>query len=324
MASFDASDIVSYLGSCKDYFAIVGAVCCGLIVFKVGKKIFSIGLRAIRRSFPVDLPKHGRWAVVTGCTDGIGRCYALQLAEKGMDVVLISRNPQKLSNVQREIEKNSKSQVKVIVADFKKTDIYEKIKQQLEGLDIGILVNNVGMLNARSPDYHCDAEDFEQFNKDIINVNILSCVMMTGIALPGMLERQRGVIINIGSGAGVRPLPFFSIYSATKAFVDFFTRALNMEYSAKGVSCQLLRPNMVESNMSRDMSVAAGLTKGMIFPDADTFVKKAVQTIGRECVSGAHWPHELQQFITTMVPESMLTGVMLQQRNKMVEHMKKK
>ncbi|XP_076472174.1 very-long-chain 3-oxoacyl-CoA reductase-like [Babylonia areolata] len=261
--------------------------------------------------------------MVTGCTEGIGKSYAFQLAEKGMDIVLVSRNPQKLSAVAEKIVKQFQVSVKVIVADFKKTDIYDSIKQQLTGLDIGVLVNNVGMLNRRTPGYFCEADDFDQFNRDIVNVNVLSCVMMTGIVLPDMLKRKRGVIINISSGSGLRPMPFFSIYSATKAFICFFSEALNQEYSSQGVSIQVVTPMLVQSNMSVNISVVAGMTGELMFPTSDHFVQKALRTIGREPTTSAHWPHELQQyFLDLMVSDSSLRQMFLQKRNQLAEHLK--
>ncbi|KAL8601931.1 hypothetical protein ACOMHN_008423 [Nucella lapillus] len=206
-----------YLAVCGQ-FRLFNRVSACYVSLAVGTRIIRLLSKFIGRRFPVDVKKYGRWAVVTGCTEGIGKSYALQLAEKGIDMVLVSRNPQKLSAVAEHIVQQYQVSVKVITADFRNTDVYDGIKKQLSGLDIGILVNNVGIINLLTPGYFCDADDFEQFHRDIVNVNVLSYLMMTGIVLPEMLERKRGAIINISSIAGLRPMPFSSVYSATKSY----------------------------------------------------------------------------------------------------------
>lgn len=105
----------------------------------IGTFLFGIGGVNLR-SFK------GRWAVVTGCTDGIGKAYAEQMAKNGINVVLISRTLEKLNEQAKEIADKYKVETKVIAADFTEANsIYPNIKTQLADLDIGILVNNVGM-----------------------------------------------------------------------------------------------------------------------------------------------------------------------------------
>lgn len=323
MEYFDADVLTDYFGSYGKYFTVVGATCIGYAALKIGWKALCLTVRAVKRSFAVDVLKYGRWAVITGCTDGIGKCYAMQMAEKGMDVVLISRNPEKLAETAKEIGKHTKVHVKVIAADFKKTDIYDHIKKELEGLDIGILVNNVGMGHPNYPCHFCEPADFEQFNMDVVNVNIMSCVMMTSIVLPEMLERKRGYIINVASGVCIRPLPYFTTYSSTKGFVRFFTEALNMECNSQGVTVQLMIPNMVDTKMAKGYAEASNIKPGLLCPAPDVFVKKAIQTIGRETVTAPHWPHEFQQYLMPFLPEFVVRNVLAGERNKMVSFLKK-
>jgi len=94
----------------------------------------------------LDLTTFGKWAVVTGATDGIGKAYAIGLAEKGIDVVLISRTEAKLEEVKKEIEdKGYGVKVKYIVCDYSKFDEKAKanVKKGLKGVQVGILINNV-------------------------------------------------------------------------------------------------------------------------------------------------------------------------------------
>ncbi|KAL8601932.1 hypothetical protein ACOMHN_008424 [Nucella lapillus] len=316
--------MASYFGSYTDCLSILGALGVCYVGFTVGSLLLRVAWRTIGRKFlPVDVKQYGRWAVVTGCTDGIGKCYALELAEKGMDIVLISRNPQKLSAVEEDIVSQYLVSVKVITADFKETDIYDKIKKQLSGLDIGILVNNVGMAIRENPCYFCEADDFEQSNRDLVNVNVLSSVMMTSIVLPGMLERKRGAIVSLGSTAGMRPMPFLSTYSATKGFVRFFSEALNQEYSSHGIIFQVLQPGMVVSNLAGPIAKAVDLPQGsLMYPMTQVYVRAALSTLGRESCSVAYWPHELQFWIVDKLPNSLFTRLLALNRNKMAKMLK--
>uniref|UniRef100_A0ACB8ERC6 Uncharacterized protein n=1 Tax=Sphaerodactylus townsendi TaxID=933632 RepID=A0ACB8ERC6_9SAUR len=93
----------------------------------------------------------GEWAVITGAGDGIGKAYSFELAKRGLNTVLISRTLETLRKVASEIEKATGRNVKIIQADFTKNNIYDDIEKSLQGLEIGILVNNVGMLHNPHP-----------------------------------------------------------------------------------------------------------------------------------------------------------------------------
>ncbi|RXM96696.1 Testosterone 17-beta-dehydrogenase 3 [Acipenser ruthenus] len=125
---------------------------------KLVKILFPKTWCPLSRSFFSSL---GEWAVITGGTDGIGRAYAFELAKRGMNIVLISRTLEKLNKVAKEIEDDTGRSVKVIASDFTREDIYENIEDNLKGLDVGILVNNVGMLFSPIPCRFLDVENLD-------------------------------------------------------------------------------------------------------------------------------------------------------------------
>uniref|UniRef100_A0A674IPJ2 Uncharacterized protein n=1 Tax=Terrapene triunguis TaxID=2587831 RepID=A0A674IPJ2_9SAUR len=105
----------------------------------------------------------GAVLMVTGATSGIGRAYAQELAKRGLNVVLISRSLQKLKQVAAEIEEQHGRRTRVIEADFTQgSEIYESIQTTLQGLEIGILVNNVGMFYAMGPVNFLDVPNIEK------------------------------------------------------------------------------------------------------------------------------------------------------------------
>lgn len=107
--------------------------------------------------------------------------------------------------------------------DFTSDSIYTRLGQDLNGFDIGVLINNVGM-GYKSPLYFEEFCQNEQSLNDIIACNCLAVTKMTAIVLPRMIAKQRGVIVNVASVSGIIPAPFLAVYSATKAYVNYFSR----------------------------------------------------------------------------------------------------
>ncbi|KAJ2937376.1 hypothetical protein O0L34_g14240 [Tuta absoluta] len=271
------------------------------IVFYVVKLLFSVLYTyAIGPALnKVDFKSKGKWALVTGCTDGIGKQYARELASRGCDIVLVSRSMDKLKATAEEIEKDFKVSTKIIQADFSDDSIYEKIGRDTADLEIGTLVNNVGV-SYSYPEYFLDIPDWEKFMKNIINTNMVSVTRMTGLVLPGMVKREKGVVINIGSASSIIPSPLLTVYAASKAYVDKFTEALEQEYSKKGIIVQCILPGFVCSNMS-------GIRRSTFFaPTAKAFVKSAVALCGTVSKTTGYFPHAI--FVTGINAIYDLTG----------------
>lgn len=153
----------------------------------------------------------------------------------------MSRTPSKLKDVAKEIEETFDVQTHIIAVDFTAgTQIYDQIKPQIIGKEIGILVNNVGMIYPSAPDLFLNIPNREKVIQNIITCNITSIPMMCSIVLPQMVQRKRGLIINISSFASVLPSPSHTIYAASKAFVTKFSDDLGAEYGDEGIDVQVL------------------------------------------------------------------------------------
>nr|XP_029135036.1 very-long-chain 3-oxoacyl-CoA reductase-B-like isoform X1 [Labrus bergylta] len=230
--------------------------------------------------------KLGKWAVVTGATDGIGKAYAEELARRGFSIVLISRSQEKLDDVSKAIASKCGVETKTIAADFSAVDIYSKIEDALTGLEIGVLVNNVG-ISYSYPEFFLNVPNLDSFIDTMININITSVCQMTRLVLPGMVERKQGAILNISSASGMYPVPLLTVYSASKAFVDFFSRGLQAEYKNKGIIIQSVLPFFVATKLSKIRR--ATLDK----PSPERYVSAELNTVGLQTQTNGYLPHAI-------------------------------
>ncbi|TFK84121.1 3-ketoacyl-CoA reductase [Polyporus arcularius HHB13444] len=255
----------------------------------------------------------GAWAVVTGASEGIGREYALQLAQKGFNVLVSARNASALATLVTEIESKSigdkKVQAKAVTMDFSKLDDeaqWKKLRSELAGLDIGVLVNNAGKSYSYPEDFHlCSDKDME----DIVNINVSSVVRLTKMILPGMVEKKRGLIINMASfSGGSVASPMLSTYAGTKAFVSSFSGSLAEEVRDKGVDVECVNTYFVVSNMSKIRRASA------LIPMPKTFVRSVLSKLTLPCgalwtnrpgLVTPYWGHALLDYIMNVIGWNM-------------------
>ncbi|XP_037932038.1 very-long-chain 3-oxoacyl-CoA reductase-like [Teleopsis dalmanni] len=256
----------------------------------------------------IDLRRLGTWAVVTGATDGTGKSYAKALAKKGINVILISRSLSKLEAVAKELTDAYKVQIKIIEIDF--TDgpqIYQTVQKNIEGLDIGVLVNNVTTSYAHPEFFLEHITQHPKFLRDVISVNIHSVTHMCALILPQMTAKKKGVIINLSSTAAVIPSPLLSLYGGTKAFVDKFSKDLQTEYQSQGITVQSVRPDFLITHMAK-------LRKTTHLPlSADWYVSSALKTVGIAGQTTGDSLHAIRllrfQFLNAIVGDQIVRNI---------------
>ena len=177
-------------------------------------------------------------ALITGASSGIGLDLA-KLMAPAFDLIITARNQGDLEKIGREIEAAHGNHVHVIPADLAKADAPQQIFSEIErrGLQVDVLVNNAGFGS-----YGAFAESDHQTDLDMIQVNITALTTLAKLALPGMLARKRGRIMNVASTAGFQPGPLMAVYYATKAYVIMFSEAIANELKGSGVTVTCLCP----------------------------------------------------------------------------------
>ncbi|KAL1463113.1 hypothetical protein WDU94_014899 [Cyamophila willieti] len=265
---------------------------------------------------PKDLPKkYGPWAVVTGSTDGIGKAYAIELAKRKMNLVLISRSVEKLKNTKQEIQNLYPVEVNIIQADFSEgKKIYENIEAELKDLDIGILVNNVGVACPDPTFRSFDSTPQDQLWNEII-INVGATALMTKVVLPQMKLKRRGIIVNMGSMSSQKPHPYLSNYGATKAYMELFSKSLQAELTEFNVQVQYLYPGLINTNMTKDNSLTSKTipsnVRHIVYPNASLYASWAVCSLGLFRRATGYWVFDILHAIQQMETEDFFTMTMI-------------
>lgn len=178
-------------------------------------------------------------AVVTGASSGIGEATARQLAKMRMKVILVARRVERLLEVQAGI-KSAGGEAEVIAADMRSDEERVRVFKQVGAADV--LVNNAGF-----GWYGYFNEMSWETAREMLQVNVGAIAHLMSLFLPGMLERKRGHIINIGSISGSIPSQGIAMYAASKAFMDAFTTALHRETHGTNVHVSVVRAGPVKT-----------------------------------------------------------------------------
>ncbi|KAJ1271589.1 hypothetical protein BS78_06G138800 [Paspalum vaginatum] len=252
--------------------------------------------------------RYGTWAVVTGATDGIGRALAFRLAAADLGLVLVGRSPDKLATVSAEVEaRHPGTQVRTFVLDFAGDGLARKVGALAEfvaGLDVGVLVNNAGACYPYAKYLH---EVDGALVRNLIRLNVEAVTRVTHAVLPGMVRRGRGAVVSIGSGAScvVPSDPLYTVYAATKAYIEQFSRCLYVEYRSKGIDVQCQVPMLVATKM------ASIKTPSLFAPSPDTYAHAAVRHIGYGPRCTPYWAHALLWLLISVVPEPIADSMLL-------------
>lgn len=188
-----------------------------------------------------------RIALITGASSGIGEACARKFAEGGYSLILTARRAEKLAELKAELEAEG-TQVKTLTFDVRDAEAAETAVDSLEPewRKIDVLINNAGLALGLDKEYEGDPDDWNT----MIDTNIKGLLTMTRLIVPGMVERNEGHVINIGSVAGDAAYAKGNVYCATKAAVKTITDGLRIDLAETAVRVTNLKPGLVETNFS--------------------------------------------------------------------------
>ena len=200
--------------------------------------------------------------LITGATSGIGLACARKFAANGDKLILTGRNEQRLAEIKKELD----TEVITLAFDVRNR---EEVEKQISSLpadwqNIDVLVNNAGLALGLEPEYEGDLDDWGT----MIDTNIKGLLIMTRLVVPGMVKRNQGHIINVGSVAGDAAYAGGNVYCATKAAVKALSDGLRIDVAETAIRVTNLKPGLVETNFSNvrfrgDNERAANVYKGI-------------------------------------------------------------
>lgn len=204
-------------------------------------------------------------ALITGATSGIGEACARKFAQGGYNLIITGRNGEKLNQLRDQFARQG-TDVLVLNFDVRDRDAATKAVQSLSGKwqKIDVLINNAGLARGLEPEYEGSFQDWDE----MIDTNIKGLLTMTRLIVPGMVERNRGHIINVGSVAGDAAYAGGNVYCATKSAVKLISDGLRIDLVNTAVRVTNLKPGLVQTNFSNirfhgDDARADGVYKGI-------------------------------------------------------------
>lgn len=213
--------------------------------------------------------KYGKWALITGASSGIGEEFAMQLAALNFNLVLVARRKEKLENLSAELIAKNNIETLVISLDLSTPNFLETIKQQTNHLDIGLLINNAGFAITGS-----FLNDKLENQLSLLDVNCKAPLILSHYFGNKMLVKGSGGIINIASTAAFLPLPYWSNYAASKAYLLSFSEGIWHELKHKGIDVLAVCPGPTQTEFA---SIAKVNFKGMT---ANNVVNYALENLG--------------------------------------------
>ena len=215
-------------------------------------------------------------ALVTGASAGLGREFAIQLARRGYDLVIVARDEERLRDLASELHRSTGANVEVLRADLTNDDDVSAVVDRIDRGPLDVLVNNAGFGTRGSL-----ARTSRDGQEAMLRVHVLAMHRLTQAAVQMMVPAGRGSIINVASIASWLISPGNVNYNATKAWQRFFSEGLALELSGKGVYVQALCPGYTHTEFHQRGGMNKKSVPGWWWMNADRVVKESLDAMER-------------------------------------------
>jgi short-subunit dehydrogenase len=249
------------------------------------------------------------WALVTGATAGIGESFTRLLAENNYNIVLVARDLPRMQERARDLEAKYKVSTHVIQADLATDEGCATVENYIASNQIDVLINNAGFGINKA--FTMSALDAEQQMMDVL---VRTPMRLMHVALPGMKERNKGVIINVSSVAGYIA---GGSYSASKSYLTVLTESLHTELAGTNLKISALCPGFTRTEFhQRGRMSMKGLPNFMWLNSDDLVAKSWSDALKGEAVSIPGWQYQLLVFLIQSIPRSIVRKVGMNLRAK--------
>ena len=245
--------------------------------------------------------------LITGTTSGIGAAFSEKFAKEGNNLILVSRNEDKLQRQQAELQSRYRVSVECISCDLAEDGAAELIANKARelGLSVDVLINNAGFNEAG---YFSDTRLSREL--DMIQVHIKVLTALSKLFLPGMIERGYGRILNIGSTGAYMPCPLDTVYAATKAYVLSFSNGLYQELKGTGVTVTCLCPGATKTLFASKANIENTLLFKLFVmrpEDVASIGHKSLMSGKRTTTAGLY--NKLLVFSSKLLPISVINPI---------------
>ncbi len=250
---------------------------------------------------------HGKTALITGASSGIGAEFAQQFAKLGCNLVLVARRTERLNDLKRQLSEEFGIRVQVVALDLSKPEAALSLfnTTQEQHIDVDILVNNAGFgLFGKF-----DELDWQR-ELEMIQLNIHTLVQLTKLYVKPMQQRNFGHIIQIASTTAYQPTPLYASYGATKAFVLAYGEALNYEIRHSNVHCTVVSPGITRTEFFEVSGQKFTFFHKLTIKEARDVVRIAISKSARgrsSVITG--WFNTLLAFSVRFSPRRLATMV---------------
>jgi hypothetical protein len=261
------------------------------------------GIFLLRSRRPVEWKGDEGWALITGASSGIGAAFAHRLAAEGHDLILVARRRERLEELAGELQARRGVTVEVLPADLLVEEGVAAVTKRVEEEpDLALLINNAGF-GTGGPFVASEIET----EVDMVRLHDIVALRLTRAALPGMVGRGGGGVINLSSVASFWPLPGSATYSASKVFLNNFSEAVHQEVVERGVHIQALCPGFTRTEFHETNDVAASGIPSPLWLSTDQVVEESLRDLRRgKVISVPSWRYRFVAGLANVVPLGLL------------------
>ncbi|OYU32138.1 MAG: short-chain dehydrogenase [Comamonadaceae bacterium PBBC2] len=250
------------------------------------------------------LKRYGQWALVTGGTSGIGAAIVQQLAQDGLNVVMVARDENALKAHAKALQESTGVQVRTVSADLMTADGLDQVMAATQDLTIDVLVpcaaiETLGLFVASSAERH----------QQIVQMNVIAPMRLARHFGQGMSQRQRGAILFVSSLSGWMPQPYMAQYGATKSYIMGLAAGLHFEMKDQGVDVSVLSPGPTDTPMAKATGIDFA-SMGMSIMSPQDVARCGLNALGRQldAVPGAR--NKMMAFMMSRLMSRGMAGRM--------------